>query len=234
MFFVIYRLMVFNTVPRDDYGPYLLWLLHQPGGHLPSSPYCYRILSMVAAAPFYYLLPTIRLSNMPDTMLASAPYLKATAAVAALSLVSMVLAAVVIYRTAVDRAKLSRMEGLTAAALLFAFCWNSGFFAIDPLAILLVAAGIYVIGEPSPPPLCRTGDRLGYLQRKSRHRFRALAHHSVPGEQRGQGASALSMDSLDRSYSDLCCNHFQRRRARKRVSDGYHDLSHHARHESRG
>jgi hypothetical protein len=50
--------MAFNTVPRDEYAPYLLWLLNMPGGGFPGSLYGYRILSTIAGAPFFYLLPS--------------------------------------------------------------------------------------------------------------------------------------------------------------------------------
>ena len=64
-FFITFRLMAFDTVPRDDYARYLLWLLHEPGGAFPGSLYGYRILSVLAAAPFYYVLPALPLTNLP-------------------------------------------------------------------------------------------------------------------------------------------------------------------------
>src|SRR5271165_2939816 len=113
VFFVIYRLMVFNTVPRDDYAAFLLWLVGSPGGSFPQSPYGYRLLSMVAAAPFYYLLPPLRVTNLPADL--TAPYVRATAAIAALSYLSLLLAAALIYRVARDRCGLGRPEGMLAA-----------------------------------------------------------------------------------------------------------------------
>ena len=142
-YFVIFRLMIFSTVPRDDYAPFLLWLLHMPGGGFPISPYGYRILSMVAAAPFYFILPTIHLTNIPEAI--PEPYLKATAAIAALSFVSLIAASIMAYRLAVDRCGLSRIEGLFAGALMFILCWHSAVFGIDPFGILLVCVGLYVL-----------------------------------------------------------------------------------------
>ena len=52
IFFEIFREAAFNTVPRDDYASYLLALAGQ-GGQFPGSPYAYRILSVLAALPFY-------------------------------------------------------------------------------------------------------------------------------------------------------------------------------------
>src|SRR5262245_43336769 len=88
LFFVVFRLSAFKTVPTDDYAPYLLWVLQEPGGAFPLSPYCYRILSMFAAVPFYYILPPLDLTNIPGTI--SPTWHRATAALSALSFVSMV------------------------------------------------------------------------------------------------------------------------------------------------
>jgi hypothetical protein len=51
LFFIIDRITVFDTVPRDDYAPFLLWLAGPPGGAFQGSPYGYRLLTMVAAKP---------------------------------------------------------------------------------------------------------------------------------------------------------------------------------------
>ena len=142
-FFVILRLMIFDTVPRDKYEPFLLWLLDQPGGRFPPSPYCYRVLAMVAAAPFYYVLPPISFSGLQDTI--SVPVLKATGAIAALSFLSIIGTSIMAYRLAVDKANLRRVEGLAAGVLAFFFCWYGAFYALDSASILLVAIGLYLV-----------------------------------------------------------------------------------------
>lgn len=143
VFFVIYRLMVFNTVPRDDYAPFLLWLVGAPGGNVMGSPYGYRLLSVVAAAPFYYLLPSVQVTNLATEL--TAPYLRATAAIAALSYVSLLLAAALVYRLARDRYALGWHEAALAAVLLLGLELNCRFFAIDPLAIMLIVAGLWLL-----------------------------------------------------------------------------------------
>src|SRR5882724_10544563 len=95
-FFFIFRLMAFNTVPRDEYAPYLLWLLNKPGGSFPGSLYGYRILSVLAGAPFYYLLPPFPLTNLPAEP--SANYWQATAALAMVSYLAMIAGAMLAYR----------------------------------------------------------------------------------------------------------------------------------------
>ena len=143
LFFVILRLMIFETVPRDHYEPFLLWLLDQPGGRFPPSPFGYRVLAMVAAAPFYYVLPPVSFSGLPETI--SVPVLKATGAIAALSFLSIIGTSIMAYRLATDKAHLGRVEGLAAGVLAFFFCWYGAFYALDSASILMVAIGLYLV-----------------------------------------------------------------------------------------
>ena len=143
LFFVLYRLSVFNTLPRDDYAGFLLWTVGNPQGALPPSPYCYRILSMLLAAPLYFVSPPLRLSNMPPDL--SAPYLRATAALSALSLLAWIVGAMLIYQVAVRRCGLARRDGLLAGVLMFALGPFCQIAAIDPLTIALIALGVALL-----------------------------------------------------------------------------------------
>ncbi len=141
-FWAIYRVMVFGTMPRDDYAPFLLWLLGQKGGAPPESPYAYRILSMVAAVPFFRGLPLLRFSKLPASL--SAEYIRATAALAALAYTATVGAAFLAWRLA-RHCRLPPGEAMLAGALLFVLCWYSQIYGIDPLAILGVVALLSVL-----------------------------------------------------------------------------------------
>ena len=145
-FWAIYRTMAFNTLPRDDYAPFLLWLVRGPGGAFPGSPYGYRILSVAAAVPFYYVLPPLRLSELPAHI--PDAYLRATAAIALLSWLAMVLAGCAIFHVATRQCGLGKRDGLLAAALLFLLCWHSQAYGIDPIAIMLVALSVAVLHRP--------------------------------------------------------------------------------------
>jgi hypothetical protein len=146
LFFTINRIMVFDTVPRDDYAPFLLWLAGAPGGAFPESPYGYRLLTMVAALPFYYVLPALRLTNLPASL--TPQYVQATAALATLSYLSLLAAGLLAYRTARDRVGLPRRESVLAGLILCLLILHSQFFGIDAFAILLVTAGIYMLSRP--------------------------------------------------------------------------------------
>lgn len=143
LLFVIYRLSVFNTMPRDDYARFLLWIVGNPEGVLPISPYCYRLLSMALATPFYYLLPVIQLTNLPADL--SPAYLRATAALSALALVAWIAGAILVYAVAVGRCGLSRRDGILAGMLMFALGLHGQIAAIDPLTFAFVALGVALV-----------------------------------------------------------------------------------------
>jgi hypothetical protein len=143
LFFVIYRLSIFNTVPRDDYARFLLWMVGDPEGVLPISPYCYRLLSMALAAPFYYLLPVIQLTNTPEGL--SPAYLRATAALSALAFVAWIAGAMLVYAVAVGKCGLSRRDGILAGMLMFALGLHGQIAAIDPLTIAFVSLGVALV-----------------------------------------------------------------------------------------
>jgi hypothetical protein len=146
VFFTIDRVMIFNTVPRDDYAPFLLWLVGAPGGGVPASPYGYRVLTMAAAWPLYHVMPSLSLSNLPAAL--TPEYVRATAALAALSYVSFLAASLFIYAFARDRLSLARREASIAGALLALLIAHSQYFGIDPFSIALVAAGLYLLTSP--------------------------------------------------------------------------------------
>ena len=146
VFFAIDRIMVFNTVPRDDYAPFLLWVIGAPGGAFSGSPYGYRLLTILAAAPLYYILPALHFTNLPPTL--TPQYVQATAAIAALSYLSILAAGLMIYRVARDRIGLPRHEATIAGALLGVLALYGEFFGIDTFAIFLITAGIYLLPSP--------------------------------------------------------------------------------------
>jgi hypothetical protein len=134
-FFVIYRMAVFNTMPRDDYARFLLWLMGNPSGALPISPYCYRIGSMIAAAPFYKLLPPLHFTNLPPL---PESYLRATMALSALTYVAAILCAMLTAHFACMQARLNRVGGILAGVVMFALLWFTQILAIDTLACAVV------------------------------------------------------------------------------------------------
>ncbi len=145
LFFAIHRLAVFNTVPHDDYAGYLLWLVGQPGGAFPDSPYCYRMLSMLAAAPFL-LLPAIPLSTLPAA--ADPAWLRATTALSALSYLALVGIFLLGARLGRVRAGLDAGAAAAAGGLLVLLTLYTQVTAIDPLAVLLITAALCVLDRP--------------------------------------------------------------------------------------
>lgn len=132
MFFMLYRVMIFNTVPRDDYAPYLLWLAHAPGGALPCSPYIYRIFSIALAWPLYHVMPVLSFTNLPSGLLPT--YLRATASIALLSDICTISASVLCFNFAKRLGK-SPLICLLSGLLVYAGCWFTSIVGIDTLTV---------------------------------------------------------------------------------------------------
>lgn len=145
-FFVLFRLAAFDTVPHDDYTPYLLWLDGNVQGGIPESPNCYRLLSMVMAWPFYRLMPAIPLTNLPASITAEA--LRATAAITLLSYVAGIVTALLTYRLGRTEGGLDRGHAMAAGALAWALVWYTQVTAIDTLALLAITAALCTLRNP--------------------------------------------------------------------------------------
>jgi len=145
-FFVLYRLEVFSTLPRDDYAPYLLWLNGDASGGIPDSPYAYRLLSVALAWPFLHLLPAIPLSNIPGDL--PSGFLRATAALSALSYLGTLGTALLTVRLAQREAGLDLPASLLAGALAWLLCWQTQITAIDPVALMAITGGLCLLRRP--------------------------------------------------------------------------------------
>lgn len=143
---VIAQVALFETASQDEYAKFLLGLLGLPGGEIPGAPVGYRALSVLAAAPFYYVLPPLPLISAPAAL--SADFIQATAALAFLSYLALAATLFATYRLARDRTGQDAGTALFAAALLFVLCWYSQVSALDPLAILLITLGLYLLRSP--------------------------------------------------------------------------------------
>ena len=139
LFFSIYRDAVFNTAPRDDYGPYLQHIVGA-GGHVPGAPMTYRLFSVLIAVPFYYLLPLYHFTNLPAV---DPSYLKATEAISATSWLSLLAMAAVIYLTCRDKAGATRKSAFIVALLALFFAQFTGVTTIDPIALLIISVLVY-------------------------------------------------------------------------------------------
>lgn len=142
IFFEIYRTSIFNVVPRDDFAPYLLFLTGN-GGSVPGTWHGYRLISVLLAVPFYYVLPELRFSLLSPNV--SAPYLRATEALSFTSFLFMTLGVVLIFRIARDRFGCSLSPSLAAGLLGFSFYHFTFLPGVDPIAIFFIAAGLYFL-----------------------------------------------------------------------------------------
>ena len=128
LFFDIYRQCAFNIVPHDDYVPYLLYILGE-GGSIPNSPTGYRFLSVLIAAPFYYMLPLFKYSLLEGV---SDEYLKGLEALSFVSYLAASLSAFFIYKISKKKFKGPENTAILAALItLFLFRFTA-IYSVDP------------------------------------------------------------------------------------------------------
>ncbi len=144
IFFEIYREAAFNSVPRDDYAPYLLALV-RAGGEVPGSPYVYRILSVAAGIPFYYLLPVYSFTNLPAT---NQLYLKATEALSMVSYLSILATAGILFLIARKKYRASVLSAILAGFLSLLLSYSISRTGMDPIALLGISLLLYFLDRP--------------------------------------------------------------------------------------
>ena len=145
LFFSIYRESVFQTTPRDDYAPMLQSIVGQ-GGDYPGAPMGYRVLSVSAAAPLYFVLPPVSFSQLGPV---DPAYLKATEALTAVSFLCMVGFAGVMYHIARSHYRASVQAAAITGVLGFLLTSYTQQSAIDPLGLLLVAILVVLLPRPA-------------------------------------------------------------------------------------
>lgn len=143
--FDIYRTAAFNTIPRDDYAPYLM-ALSGDGGSVPGAPAVYRVLSVAVALPIYWLTAPYRFTNLP---FADPQYLRATQALSIVSYLSMLATAFAVYRLCAAkygmRPPVSMVAGLMSL-LLGGFQLRTG---VDPFGVLVVTLLLLCVSRMS-------------------------------------------------------------------------------------
>lgn len=145
IFFDVYRSAAFDTVPRDDYAPYLLALTGN-GGEIPGAPFAFRVFSVAVAIPFYYLLPTYTFTNLADV---DTDYLRATQALSFASYLSLVLTAGLIYAIARRRFLATRVSSLIVGLSTFLLSNLVAKTGIDPFAIFLFSLALFYLHKPA-------------------------------------------------------------------------------------
>jgi hypothetical protein len=145
LFFEIYRIAAFNTVPSDGYERFVLYFTSGKGSW-PGAPFGYRALSVLAAVPFYWILPLYRFTlshGDPST-------LRALQALAFLSFVAIAATATVAYIAVRRTLRGSASEAAFAASfsiVLSGFCGRGA--DIDALAIFLIFLLLYWLERPT-------------------------------------------------------------------------------------
>ena len=144
-FFDIYRNLAFNTVPHDDYAPFLLCFTSQKG-IWPGSPFGYRLLSVLPAVPLYWILPLYKFGRLNVRDLS---YLKALEALAGLSFISIAGSATIAFSMVLRKLGRSEIEAALAATLTIILSKFLPFPGVDEFAILILFALLYFLERPA-------------------------------------------------------------------------------------
>ncbi|MCG8525493.1 MAG: hypothetical protein MI748_03865 [Opitutales bacterium] len=133
LLFETYRTNAFDTVPRDPYEPYLLYLAGEEQGFLPGSPFAYRILSIVPALVPFKLIdaPVLSQIESPNQI-----WLNAVFANAVISYLSVVSLSSIMYLIVRDRMGCSMMTAISSALAVPILHGFTGVYLTDPFVIL--------------------------------------------------------------------------------------------------
>lgn len=140
-FFETYRIMIFDVMPRDSYEEYLLYFVGHSDGHIKGSPFGYRVISVLLAVPFYYLLPAIKFSLLEPGM--DLAHLKAIQALAFTSYLMTAAGAIMIYRILRDRLHANVVTAFATCLLLPLCIGYTAPYGIDPTAIFWIGLCFY-------------------------------------------------------------------------------------------
>jgi hypothetical protein len=143
-FFDSYRSMAFNTMPRDDYAPFLIRLISGRGAW-PESPDGYRVLSVLPSVPLYWILPLYKFSRLHEI---DAAYLRAVEALAFLDFLAVAAAATVAFEFVYEKIRGNIGEAGLTAALTIILAGFLGRTGIEPFAVLVIFVLLYVLEHP--------------------------------------------------------------------------------------
>jgi hypothetical protein len=143
IFFINYRLTVFNTFPHDDYHSVLLYW----DGKLPDfeffAPTCYRFFYHVVAFFWYKCMPLISLSQTPEGL--STEFIKAKQALAFTSFLFLHLYFWITWRLLYEKYKYDLVTSLGVASIFLMGTLWLHFHGNDPVFLFYTTLLLYFI-----------------------------------------------------------------------------------------
>lgn len=135
-YFVLFRIVAFDTVPYDDYHSGILWLAGKNQDFAPWSPTCYRFGYFLSGYVFYELLPLFPLTNLP-----SAPHdtetLRALQGITLASYHYLLGFFLLVYHFAKSSLQATRTEAVALVAVTAPFVLHMDFYGIDSFYLFL-------------------------------------------------------------------------------------------------
>lgn len=145
IFFIIYRIMIFNTTPYDPYYEYLLYHLGKNPGFVPQSPFIYRFLYPILGGFIFKITPIIPLSQnsvfSPDEALA----------IQSLALLNSIIIITIFVLSGVYLIKqkyFNKPVIICSSIVILFLLFQTSFFGIDPMSLLCILVLLFYINNP--------------------------------------------------------------------------------------
>jgi hypothetical protein len=136
VFFVLFRMVAFSTVPIDDYTSPVLWLDCKLPYFEPWSPTCYRFGYLLSGYVWYKLIPLLPLSNFSQSPFDTAT-LRALQGVTLASFHYLLAFIVCVYYFVRKKLNTSGLEAFTVSVITGVLLLNMDFYGIDNFYLFL-------------------------------------------------------------------------------------------------
>jgi hypothetical protein len=144
LFFDIYRGAVFNVVPHDHYEYYAFYFLGDDLGKLPPQTHAYRVIAVLFALPFYYILPLFTFSGAEPPAV-DENYLQMLISFSFVTYVSVLVTCITTYLIARKRFGVSIL--LATVIVLWTYLMlrhlREGLYGVDAMGVMVVTLTIY-------------------------------------------------------------------------------------------
>jgi len=144
LFFDIYRGAVFNIVPHDHYEYYAFFFLGHDLGELPPQTHAYRVIAVLFALPFYYIVPLFTFSGAEPPAV-DANYLRMLISFSFVTYIAVLVTCITAYLMA--RKRFGTSIQLATVIVLWTFLMlrhlREGLYGVDAMGVMVVALIIY-------------------------------------------------------------------------------------------
>ncbi len=145
LFFELYRYAIFNVMPHDDYGRYLLYFVGDDYGLVPVASHAYRGLAVLLAVPFYHTLPLFTFTGLPEGL--DENYIRSILSLSFVTYLSIVVICIYSYLIARNRFGASKIVGFVTLLLTYLVTQHlrEGLFGVDAMGVMMLTLVVYYL-----------------------------------------------------------------------------------------